>query len=135
MFYDCIVSSPEIAEQAKGILRDWKEEHGLYYARHVVRRPYGANYQFEASCGFRAIPNGGTWLTSGNNFHSITIDNSSTRITFAGRRHGMRSEFRDLLEAAARRSDYRTLTYQTEEPAWLPWETQDDQVSDVARDL
>ena len=127
MFYDAIVNSAQIAEQALCLLRDWKEEHDLYYARHVVRCPHGARWQFEASCGFRAIPGGGSWLTSGNNFHAVSVDGSSTRITFAGRRHGMRPEFRDLLEAAAARSDYRTLSYQTQEPDWLPWETQDDQ--------
>jgi hypothetical protein len=128
MFYECIVNSPEIAEQAKSLLCDWKEEHDLYYARHVVRCPHGATWQFEASCGYRDIPGGGSWLTSGNNLHSVSIEGTVTRITYAGRRHGMRSEFRDLLEAAASRSDYRTLSYQTEEPGWLPWETQDDQV-------
>ena len=127
MFYDAIVTSPQIAEQAKSLLRDWKEEHAAYYARHIVRSPYGASWQFEASCGYRDIPNGGSWLTSGNNFHAIAIDDNTTRITYAGRRHGMRSEFRDLLEAAAGRSDYRTLSYQSEEPSWLPWETRDDQ--------
>jgi hypothetical protein len=126
MFYDCIVKSPQIADQAKRILDTWEYEHTMYYARNTVRRPYGALYGFEASCGFRAIPGGGTWLTSGNNFHSITVAGSTTRITYAGRRHGMRGAFRDLLEAAARRSDYRTLTYQTEKPEWFPWETQDD---------
>jgi hypothetical protein len=131
MFYDCVVNSPEIAEQAKSLLASWKEEHAAYYARHIVRRPQAASWQFEASCGFRAIPGGGSWLTSGNNFHSVSIAGSTTRITFAGRRHGMRHEFRELLEAAAARSDYRTLCYQTEEPGWLPWETRDDQVADL----
>jgi hypothetical protein len=128
MVYECIVNSPEIAEQALCLLHDWKEEHAAYYARHVVRRPYGAEWRFEASCGFRAIPGGGSWLSSGNNFHAIAVDGAVTRITYAGRRHGMRQELRDLLEAAAKRSDYRTLCYQSEEPGWLPWETRDDQV-------
>ena len=130
MFYDCTVDSPEIAEQAKGILADWKKEHEMFYAHHMVRCPYGAEWQFEAPCGFQAIPGGGSWLTSGNNFHSISVNGSSTRITFAGRRHGMRPEFRDLLKAAAVWCDYQTLTYQTQEPSWAPWETRDDQVSD-----
>lgn len=129
MFYDCIVDSPEIAEQAKCLLSDWKKEHEGYYARHSIRIPYGAaNYQFEAPCGFQAIPNGGTWLTSGNNFHSISIEGTVTRITYSGRRHGMRPEFRELLKAASVWCDYCTLSYQTEEPEWLPWETRDDQM-------
>jgi len=130
MFYDAIVNSPEIAEQAFCLLRDWEKEHAGYYAHNTVRIPYGAAQQFEASCGFRAIPGGGSWLTSGNNFHSISINGDTTRITYAGRRHGMRPEFRELLKAASVWCDYQTLTYQTEEPAWLPWETRDDQISD-----
>ena len=130
MFYECIVNSPEIAEQAKCLLNDWKKEHECYYAHNTVRIPYKAQWQFEAPCGFQAIPGGGSWLTSGNNFHAITIEGTVTRITYAGRRHGMRPEVRDLLKAAAIWSDYRTLSYQTEEPEWLPWETRDDQVSD-----
>ena len=127
MFYDAIVNSPQIAEQARAVLHDWKKEHDGFYIRHAVRCPYGANYQFEAPCGYSAIPGGGTWLTSGNNFHSITINDTIVRITFAGRRHGMRPEFRDLLKAASVWCDYQTLTYQTEEPSWAPWETRDDQ--------
>ena len=128
MFYDCVVNSPEIAEQARTVLRDWKKEHDLYYAHNAIRIPYGAAaYQFEASCGFRAVPGGGSWLTSGNNFHAITIDGDTTRITFAGRRHGMRPEVRELLKAASVWCHYQTLSYQTERPGWLPWETLDDQ--------
>ena len=127
MFYECIVNSPEIVEQALCLLNDWKKEHEGYYAHNTVRIPYEASWQFEASCGFRAIPGGGSWLTSGNNFHSISINGDTTRITFAGRRHGMRTEFRELLKAASVWSDYCTLTYQTKEPGWLPWETRDDQ--------
>ena len=127
MFYDAIVNSPKIAEQAECLLRDWKKEHEGYYAHYTMRIPYGTQrWEFEASCGFRAVPGGGIWLTSGNNFHSISISGNTTRITFAGRRHGMRPEFRDLLKAAAVWCDYCTLTYQTEEPSWLPWETRDD---------
>ena len=127
VFYDAIVDSPQIAEEAKDILNEWKKEHEMFYARHMVRCPYGADYRFEAPCGFQTIPNGGVWLTSGNNFHAISIEGTVTRITYAGRRHGMRSEVRDLLKAASVWSDYCTLTYQTEEPSWLPWETRDDQ--------
>ena len=126
MFYDAIVNSPQIAEEAKAILVDWEKEHKGFYAHHMVRCPYGAEWAFEAPCGFQTIPGGGSWLTSGNNFHSITINDTIVRITYAGRRHGMRPEFRDLLKAAAVWCDYQTLTYQTEEPGWLPWETRDD---------
>ena len=126
MFYDAIVNSSEIAEQAKNILNDWKKEHKGFYAHHMVRCPYEAEWRFEAPCGFQPIPNGGTWLTSGNNFHAITINSTVTRITYAGRRHGMRPEFRDLLKAASVWCEYRTLSYQTEEPSWAPWETRDD---------
>ena len=127
MFYECIVNSAQIAEQAKRLLCDWEKEHNAYYAHNAIRIPYGAEYVFEASCGFQAIPNGGTWLTSGNNFHAISISGNSTRITYSGRRHGMRPEFRDLLKAASVWSNYCTLSYQTQEPSWLPWETRDDQ--------
>jgi len=128
MFYDCVVNSAQVAEQARRLLDDWKKEHEGYYAHNAVRIPYGTHqWQFEAPCGFQAIPGGGSWLTSGNNFHAISVDGSSTRITYAGRRHGMRTEFRELLKAASVWSDYCTLTYQTEEPGWLPWETRDDQ--------
>ena len=127
MFYDAIVNSPQIAEQAKRLLCDWEKEHNMYYAHNSVRRPYGARHEFEASCGFQVIPGGGSWLTSGNNFHAVSINGDTTRITFAGRRHGMRPEFRELLKAASVWCDYCTLSYQTEEPSWLPWETRDDQ--------
>jgi|LSQX01.1.fsa_nt_gb hypothetical protein len=127
MFYDCVVNSVQVAEQARRLLDDWKKEHEGYYAHNAIRIPYGARYQFEASCGYRDIPGGGSWLTSGNNLHAITVDGTVTRITYAGRRHGMRAEFRDLLEAASLWCDYRTLSYQTEEPSWAPWETRDDQ--------
>ena len=127
MFYDCIVNSAEIAEQAECLLRDWKKEHNAYYANHNMRIPYEASWQFEASCGFRAIPGGGSWLSSGNNFHAVSVNDTIVRITFAGRRHGMRPEFRDLLKAASVWYDYQTLTYQTQEPSWAPWETRDDQ--------
>ena len=128
MFYDAIVNSREIAEQAECLLRDWKKEHEGYYAHNTIRIPYGAaQWQFEASCGFRAIPGGGSWLSSGNNFHAISVNDTLVRITFAGRRHGMRPEFRDLLKAASVWCEYETLSYQTEKPSWLPWETRDDQ--------
>ena len=133
VFYDCIVNSPQIAEQARYLLDDWKKEHDAYYARHMVRCPHGAQWQFEGSCGFSAIPGGGSWLTSGNNFHAIAVDGVTTRITYAGRRHGMRAEFRELLKVAAICGDYCTLTYQTEEPSWAPWETRNDQASDTGK--
>ncbi len=116
------------AQDAERILQSWKEEHKGYYAKHprtlcVGYLPDGRDV-VGAYAGFKLVKHGGSWLTSGGNFHYVTQDEKTLTMIYSGRRHGMRREFAELLEQVWGKAVSRV--YLTQEPTWKPWETLDD---------
>lgn len=109
-----------LVAHAVGILAAWAEEDARYYAM-----PHGLTYAHgdchAARCGFEAFRGGGRWLRVSGNYRAITAD-GVVRLTYVGRRHGMRPEFRSLLRAAWGHPT-EVLAYVTDEPDWAPWET------------
>src|SRR5690606_5144611 len=89
--------------------------------------------------GFDTLPpSGGLWLTSGLNYHSLQILQEDgvecVRLTYSGRRHGMRGEFALFLkrywDASVEvspnvRQERQLHAYGVPGPDWRPWETLD----------
>ena len=130
MFVD-VTLVPEAIPDAQEILRQWEDEHAGYYGT-----PAGLAGQDYGGFGYKRLPAGGRWLTSGRNYHAIEIiPNDGVRVTYCGRRHGMRAEFRALLRRYWRLGgDRHWVTgrlhaYVTQEPTWAPWETRDDRLA------
>lgn len=143
MFLDCTIWADEAAEDARRILSEWEEEHAGYYGT-----PAGAWH----GAGWADIPGGGLWLTSGKNYHALQIVSADAdlwsmsangvtegvRVTYCGRRHGMRHEFAAFLKKYWRKRFpvghgpvVEVHAYITQEPDWLPWETLDDHRENV----
>ena len=106
---------------AEQVLRDWAVEHAAYYAVH------GASHSPDRIYGFLPFPGGGRWLRRGlsahDNYHAIAIGDGGLRMTYEGRRDGMRPEFAGLLRLAHDVGAWQVLRYSTREPDWLPWES------------
>jgi hypothetical protein len=125
MFVDLVTTNvPEVSDLARRWLVRRKLEHAGYYVR-VRCVSHGG------SCGYRELPGGGRWLSSGGNYFSVTLEGNAVRLTFAGRRHGLvqDQEFVQLLEEAWTKFGAHLHVYQTQQPQWLPWETRDDHVT------
>lgn len=138
MFLDVTLYGVGIAVAAREILESWREEHEGYYGRPHGQSPLSRQY---GGFGFDTIPpSGGLWLTSGLNYHALQIVQDGdgvecVRLTYSGRRHGMRAEFSRFLRtywdtsvevSPCVRKERRLHAYVTQEPDWLPWETLDD---------
>ena len=138
MFLDVTLYGEGIVEHAQEILEAWREEHEGYYGRPHGQTPISRQY---GGFGFDTLsPRGGLWLTSGLNYHALQIVEDEggvecVRLTYSGRRHGMRAEFVRFLQkywdasvevSPNVRQERRLHAYVTQEPDWLPWETLDD---------
>jgi len=138
MFLDVTLYGTGIAGAAREILEAWREEHDGYYGRPHGQTPISRQY---GGFGFDTLlPNGGLWLTSGLNYHALQILQDGggvecVRLTYSGRRHGMRAEFARFLQkywdasvevSSNVRQERQLHAYVTQEPDWLPWETLDD---------
>lgn len=138
MFIDVTLYAQGAVDAARRILDAWDREHDDYYGT-----PAGLSGRKYGYFGYREIPEGGRWLTSGQNYHALQIvrdrdGDEGVRVTFHGRRHGMRGEFARFLmtywdasvEVAPNvRRERRLHAYVTQEPDWLPWETLDDHMA------
>ena len=138
MFLDVTLYGDGIVDHAQEILEAWREEHEGYYGRPHGQTPISRQY---GGFGFDTLsPRGGLWLTSGLNYHALQIVEDEggvecVRLTYSGRRHGMRAEFARFLQkywdasvevSPNVRQERRLHAYVTQEPDWLPWETLDD---------
>lgn len=122
MFIDLVTTNaPEVSERAQRWLSARREEHERYYARH-------GRAAFGGSCGYRDLPGGGRWLSSGGNYFSVTLEGNAVRVSYAGRRHGLVQDhaFVQLLQEAWPKFGTHLHVYNTQQPQWLPWETRDD---------
>src|SRR5690606_40969051 len=96
MFLDVTLYGTGIVGAAREILESWREEHEGYYALPHGQTPLSRQY---GGLGFATLPpSGGLWLTSGLNCHALQIVRDEdgiecVRLTFSGRRDGMRGEF------------------------------------------
>ena len=129
MFLD-VTLVPEAREEAMRILESWRAEHSRYYGT-----PEGSSGHRYGGFGYAAVPHGGRWLTSGLNYHAIQMTPDGVRVTYAGRRHGMREELRTLLIrywglGGDRHWIERMHAYVTHEPEWAPWETLSDRAEE-----
>jgi hypothetical protein len=133
-------NAPVARDDALEILASWRVEHQGYYGQPHGQRRILLGLSWEV-CGYSVpvlVPGttpwhspieGHRWLTCGGNDHRIAIQGDTVIVAYAGRRHGMRTEFREFLE------NYWATThvgggltprlYQTQEADWMPWETAD----------
>jgi len=109
------------------IIGSWRQEHDEYYGA-----PWGeaSSRAVPGGAGFAEVLGGGRWLTSAQNLHAIIWEGEHLSLSYEGRRHGMRSEFRALLRAAVALGG-TVDEYATSEPTWAPWETRDDRLAAV----
>lgn len=131
MFLDVTLYKPGVVDTAKEVIAKWAAEHAGYYGT-----PHGMSGSPYGGYGFcRLAPDGGSWLTSGHNYHALQIlpdehDRECVRLIYSGRRHGMRHEFivllRNFWESRIGYHERVLHAYVTHEPEWLPWETADD---------
>jgi hypothetical protein len=125
MLIDLVTTNaPEVSERAQRWLSARREEHERYYARH-------GRTAFGGSCGYRDLPGGGRWLSSSEDYFSVTLEGNAVRLGYAGRRHGLIQDqlFVQLLQEAWTKFGTIRHIYNTQQPQWLPWETRDDHVT------
>ncbi len=121
-------NAPVIAKEANQVVMDWQREHASYYGKpHGSRRILmGLDPQ---QCGYTVVSTPGKpapyhrWLSCGGNDHRIAVWGDIVTLAFCGRRHGMRQEFRDLLEDYWEKHQMEVEVYHTRMPNWAPWST------------
>lgn len=128
-----IPCTDEAKAAADAVLAVWKDEHAGYYGKpHGARRilrglesvPCGLS---EAAIGAPesryTIAQGWRWLTCGGNDHRIGFCSGSILVGYEGRRHGMRSEFREFLKAYWYRYEDSQRLCETQAGSFDPWQT------------
>jgi len=121
-------TNPNAIIDIRNIQELWYTEHLGYYDKHAKWVINGLNWEL-AGMGNCDVPHpdhrsyeGFRWLTCTGNDHRIAIWGESVILAYNGRRHGMRSEFQNLLKKYWAEAK-NTALYITQQPDWNPWDT------------